>query len=311
MVSLGEPLHRARRGCRHPRRPRARRPAPPLRPDRALRASRRPTRPVRTSKPGTAKRKAGRRRRCGHRRRRRRRLGPEEGHRPVRRRLHRRVVGDPGQVRDRRGPSRWPPRSAPGTSAPPAPAMPHDGGARARRDARRAAGLARGRRRRRGLDRRRGRPGAVGRRRRRHAAASPTGPSTRSTPRSATTASATSRPAIAGDAVDLAANLVPAVVAAWLVAIVRPRAAGEVWQAVRRGPPRHRSRSVGIVSAAFGAALGRRPGPDGQRRPATAGRCGRRGQPLPRLSMAMAAWCIALGGLGTVAAFRRAATSGD
>ena len=119
------------------------------------------------------------------------------------------------------------------------------------------------------------------------------------------------RAGIAGDAVDLVANFVPAVVAAGMVALVRPAAAGEIWQGVREDRRGYRSRSVGIVSAAFGAALGRRPGPDGQRPPAAAADVVAAVNLSRDLSLAMAAWCIALGGLGAVAAFRKASTGGD
>ena len=116
---------------------------------------------------------------------------------------------------------------------------------------------------------------------------------------------------VAGHAVDLAANFVPAVVAAGMVALVRPATAGEVLRAVRDDRHGYRSRSVGIVSAAFGAALGRRPGPDGQRPPAAAVDVLAAVDLSRDLSLAVAAWCIVLGGLGAIAAFRRAATDGD
>ena len=60
--------------------------------------------------------------------------------------------------------------------------------------------------------------------------------------------------------VDDAANLVPARVTAALVAAVRPRAAREIWHAVRRDAPAHPSPNAGVAEAAFAAALGVRLG---------------------------------------------------
>lgn len=59
---------------------------------------------------------------------------------------------------------------------------------------------------------------------------------------------------------DDAANVVPARVAAALVAAVRPHRARAVWRAVRRDAPNHPSPSAGVVEAAFAAALGVRLG---------------------------------------------------
>jgi adenosylcobinamide-phosphate synthase len=59
---------------------------------------------------------------------------------------------------------------------------------------------------------------------------------------------------------DDAANLVPARVTAVLVAAVRPRAAGAIWQSVRRDAAEHPSPNAGVVEAAFAAALGLRLG---------------------------------------------------
>jgi len=55
-------------------------------------------------------------------------------------------------------------------------------------------------------------------------------------------------------------NLVPARVTAGLVAVARPAAAGEIWQAVRREAPAHPSPNAGVAEAAFAAALGLRLG---------------------------------------------------
>ena len=55
---------------------------------------------------------------------------------------------------------------------------------------------------------------------------------------------------------DDAANLVPARVAALLVAAVRPRRAPAVWRAVRADAPAHPSPNAGVIEAAFAAALG-------------------------------------------------------
>ena len=59
---------------------------------------------------------------------------------------------------------------------------------------------------------------------------------------------------------DDAAGWVPARVTAALVAAVRPRAAREVWTAVRRQAPAHPSPNAGVAEAAFAAALGLRLG---------------------------------------------------
>ena len=55
-------------------------------------------------------------------------------------------------------------------------------------------------------------------------------------------------------------NWVPARVAAALVALLRPRRAGEVWRAVRVDAPQHPSPNAGVVEAAFAAALDLRLG---------------------------------------------------
>lgn len=60
--------------------------------------------------------------------------------------------------------------------------------------------------------------------------------------------------------VDDAANLVPARVTAVLVALVRPWAAREIWDTVRRDAPGHPSPNAGVAEAAFAAALGVRLG---------------------------------------------------
>ena len=52
------------------------------------------------------------------------------------------------------------------------------------------------------------------------------------------------------------ANLVPSRLTAVLVAAVRPRAAGDVFRAVRHDAPGHPSPNAGVVEAAFAAALG-------------------------------------------------------
>jgi adenosylcobinamide-phosphate synthase len=59
---------------------------------------------------------------------------------------------------------------------------------------------------------------------------------------------------------DDAAARVPARATAALVAACRPRAAGAVWQAVRRDAPAHPSPNSGVAEAAFAAALGLRLG---------------------------------------------------
>jgi adenosylcobinamide-phosphate synthase len=56
------------------------------------------------------------------------------------------------------------------------------------------------------------------------------------------------------------AGWLPARVTAALVAVVRPRAAGAVWRAVRRDAPEHPSPNAGVAEAAFAAALGLRLG---------------------------------------------------
>jgi adenosylcobinamide-phosphate synthase len=53
---------------------------------------------------------------------------------------------------------------------------------------------------------------------------------------------------------DVAAFL-PARLTAVLVAVVRPRAAGAIWRAVRTQAPRHPSPNAGVAEAAFAAAL--------------------------------------------------------
>jgi adenosylcobinamide-phosphate synthase len=55
---------------------------------------------------------------------------------------------------------------------------------------------------------------------------------------------------------DDAVAWVPARVTAGLVAAVRPRAARQVWEAVRRQAPAHPSPNAGVAEAAFAAALG-------------------------------------------------------
>jgi adenosylcobinamide-phosphate synthase len=64
----------------------------------------------------------------------------------------------------------------------------------------------------------------------------------------------------AGARLDDAAAWIPARVTAAVVAAVRPRSAGAVWQAVRREAPRHPSPNAGVAEAAFAAALGLRLG---------------------------------------------------
>jgi adenosylcobinamide-phosphate synthase len=59
---------------------------------------------------------------------------------------------------------------------------------------------------------------------------------------------------------DDVANLVPARVAALLVAAARPARAGEVWRAVRADAAAHPSPNAGVVEAAFAGALGLRLG---------------------------------------------------
>ncbi len=59
---------------------------------------------------------------------------------------------------------------------------------------------------------------------------------------------------------DDVAGWVPARVTAGLVAMVRPRSAGAVWQAVRTQAPAHPSPNAGVAEAAFAAALGLRLG---------------------------------------------------
>ena len=51
-------------------------------------------------------------------------------------------------------------------------------------------------------------------------------------------------------------NFVPAWLTAILVAAVRPRAAKEIWRAVREDAPAHPSPNSGVAEAAFAAALG-------------------------------------------------------
>jgi adenosylcobinamide-phosphate synthase len=60
--------------------------------------------------------------------------------------------------------------------------------------------------------------------------------------------------------IDDAANFVPARVTAVLVAAVRPSAAGQIWDTVRRDAPAHPSPNAGVAEAAFAAALGVRLG---------------------------------------------------
>jgi adenosylcobinamide-phosphate synthase len=59
---------------------------------------------------------------------------------------------------------------------------------------------------------------------------------------------------------DDVANFVPARVTAGLVALVRPKAAGAIWRAVREDAPGHPSPNAGVAEAAFAAALGLRLG---------------------------------------------------
>ena len=59
---------------------------------------------------------------------------------------------------------------------------------------------------------------------------------------------------------DDVANFVPARVTAALVVAARPRAAREVWRAVRQDAPSHPSPNSGVAEAAFAAALGVRLG---------------------------------------------------
>ncbi|MGO9911638.1 MAG: adenosylcobinamide-phosphate synthase CbiB [Acidimicrobiales bacterium] len=56
------------------------------------------------------------------------------------------------------------------------------------------------------------------------------------------------------------ANFVPARLTVGLVAALRPRAAGEIWRAVRVEAPAHPSPNAGVAEAAFAAALGLRLG---------------------------------------------------
>ena len=55
---------------------------------------------------------------------------------------------------------------------------------------------------------------------------------------------------------DDVANFVPARVTAALVAAVRPRAARQIWRAIRDQAPAHPSPNAGVAEAAFAAALG-------------------------------------------------------
>lgn len=64
------------------------------------------------------------------------------------------------------------------------------------------------------------------------------------------------RAGVVGSAVDTAANLVPSLTAAALVALVRPSRAGLVVSSVRRDAWCHPSPSVGVIEAAFAGALG-------------------------------------------------------
>ena len=64
----------------------------------------------------------------------------------------------------------------------------------------------------------------------------------------------------AGARLDDIAGWLPARLTAGLVAVVRPRAAGEVWRSVRHDAPRHPSPNAGVAEAAFAAALGLRLG---------------------------------------------------
>ena len=59
---------------------------------------------------------------------------------------------------------------------------------------------------------------------------------------------------------DDVANFIPARVTAALVVVARPRAAREVWRAVRQDAPSHPSPNSGVAEAAFAAALGVRLG---------------------------------------------------
>jgi adenosylcobinamide-phosphate synthase len=59
---------------------------------------------------------------------------------------------------------------------------------------------------------------------------------------------------------DDVANFIPARVTAALVVAARPRAAREVWRAVRQDAPLHPSPNSGVAEAAFAAALGVRLG---------------------------------------------------
>ena len=52
------------------------------------------------------------------------------------------------------------------------------------------------------------------------------------------------------------ANAIPARLTAALVALARPRAAREIWRAVREDAPNHPSPNAGVAEAAFAAALG-------------------------------------------------------
>jgi adenosylcobinamide-phosphate synthase len=59
---------------------------------------------------------------------------------------------------------------------------------------------------------------------------------------------------------DDAAAWVPARATAVLVALVRPGAVADIWDAVRHDAPAHPSPNAGVAEAAFAAALGRRLG---------------------------------------------------
>lgn len=59
---------------------------------------------------------------------------------------------------------------------------------------------------------------------------------------------------------DDVANWVPARCTAGLVAVVRPRATGNIWRAVCEDAPAHPSPNAGVAEAAFAAALGLRLG---------------------------------------------------
>jgi adenosylcobinamide-phosphate synthase len=82
---------------------------------------------------------------------------------------------------------------------------------------------------------------------------------------------------------DDVANFIPARLTALLVALVRPRSARAVLQAVRRDAPHHPSPNAGVAEAAFAAALGVRLGgvntygPRTERRPRLG--CGRPPEP--------------------------------